>query len=119
VKNLQLILVLISSFSFLFYVAAYFTNPFMKAEFKRFGLQKFGLLTIVLELLGAAGLLVGLWVPAVLLLSSGGLALLMFLGVWVRIKMKDGLLASLPALIYMLLNAYLFYYSISRGFGSY
>lgn len=81
----------------------------MKNEFKRFKLEKLGLLTIVLEILGALGLLIGLWYKPLLLLSSGGLALLMFLGVIVRIKLKDSLWITFPALFYMGLNGYIFY----------
>lgn len=101
--------VLISSLSFLFYGVSYFVSPHMKNEFKRFKLEKLGLLTIVLEILGAVGLLIGLWYNPLLILSSGGLALLMFLGVLVRIKLKDSLWISLPAIFYMGLNAYIFY----------
>ena len=101
--------VAISSFSFLFYGVSYFVSPHMKNEFKRFKLEKLGLLTIVLEILGALGLLIGLWYSPLLLLSSGGLAVLMFLGVLVRIKLKDSLWISLPAIFYMGLNAYIFY----------
>ncbi len=101
--------VLISSLSFLFYGVSYFVSPHMKNEFKRFKLEKLGLLTIVLEIVGALGLLIGLWYNPLLILSSGGLALLMFLGVLVRIKLKDNLWISLPAVFYMVLNAYIFY----------
>jgi hypothetical protein len=81
----------------------------MKAEFKRFQLERLGLLVIVLEILGALGLLVGFWfyIP-LLLLSSGGLAVLMFLALIVRLKLKDSLWVSLPALFFMLLNVYVF-----------
>ncbi len=81
----------------------------MKSEFKRFNLEKLGLLTIVLEFVGAAGLLIGLVYNPILLISSGGLALLMFLGTIVRIRLKDSLWVSLPALFYMGLNAYIFF----------
>ncbi len=84
----------------------------MKSEFKRFGLERIGLLTIVLELLGAAGLLFGLLYNPILILSSGGLALLMFFGVLVRIRSKDSLYVSLPALLLMGLNLYVFIVSI-------
>lgn len=84
----------------------------MKSEFKRFGLEKFGALTAILELLGALGLLVGMILHPLLLVSAGGLAILMLLGVVVRIKMKDSILISLPATFYMLLNAYIFYRSL-------
>lgn len=81
----------------------------MKSEFKRFGLEKAGSLTAVLELLGGVGLLVGLKFHLFLLISAGGLALLMFLGVIIRIKVKDSLSITLPALFFMILNCYIFY----------
>ena len=106
------VLIFISSFSFILYGIAYFTSPQMKSEFKRFGLEKLGALTAVLELLGAVGLLVGMRFHPLLLASAGGLAILMLLGVAVRIKMRDSLLISLPATFYMLLNAYIFFRSL-------
>jgi len=81
----------------------------MKDEFKRFGLEKFGTMTAILELAGAVGLLVGLGFNVVLLISSGGLTLLMLLGIIVRIKVKDSFLVLLPALIFMLLNLLIFF----------
>jgi hypothetical protein len=110
--SLVQIIVFISGFSFLAYGIAYFASSNMKNEFRRFGLEKFGALTAVLELLGAAGLLLGLVVKSVLLFSSGGLAVLMFLGVLVRIKIKDTIWMLLPALFYMILNAYIFFVSL-------
>jgi hypothetical protein len=53
------LLILISSLSFLTYSVSYFTSLHMKSEFKRFGLEKFGILTLVLETVGALGLLAG------------------------------------------------------------
>ncbi len=111
--NLLTVLILISSLSFISYGIAYFTSPQMKNEFKRFGLEKAGTLTAVLEIIGAIGLLVGLKVQPILLISAGGLALLMFLGVATRIKVKDSLWISLPALFFMLLNAFIFFISLS------
>ena len=109
--NLLKVLILISSLSFMSYGIAYFKSPQMKSEFKRFGLEKLGTLTAGLELLGAVGLLVGLKMPLILLISAGGLAILMFLGVVVRIKVKDSLWISLPALFFMILNSYIFFIS--------
>ena len=70
------------------------------------------MLTAVLEILGGVGLLVGLKVPFILMISSGGLAILMLLGVAVRIKVEDNLWITLPALIFMLLNATIFFMSL-------
>jgi hypothetical protein len=85
----------------------------MKNEFKRFGLEKMGLFTIVLEILGALGLLIGVLYHPILIISSLGLSLLMFAGVLVRIKVKDNMWISLPAFLYMLVNAYIFWTAIN------
>ena len=85
----------------------------MKMEFKRFGLEKFGLIIMTLQFLGATGLLVGLLFNPLLIISSLGLALLMLAGFLVRLKLKDGILVSLPALFYMSLNAYIFLTTIN------
>ena len=79
----------------------------MKTEFERYGLQKFRKLVGYLQLLGGFGLLLGLMFQPILIVSSGGLALLMLLGFGVRLKMKDGFLLSLPSLIFMILNLYI------------
>ena len=105
--NLVNILILFSSFSFFVYSISYFIDPHMKSEFKRFNLEKVGLLTIVLQLLGAVGLLVGLLVSPILIVSSGGLATLMLLGLYIRARTKDSLLASLPAFLLCGMNSYI------------
>jgi hypothetical protein len=102
-------LIFFSASSFLIYGIAYFVSSNMKNEFKRFGLEKFGPLTAILELAGACGLFIGLQNYTILVMSSGGLALLMLLGTGVRIKMKDSLLVSTPAFFYFLLNAFILY----------
>ena len=112
VMALLTLLILISSLAFIFYGIAYFVLPQMKIEFKRFGLEKVGAITALLEILGAVGLLIGLKIPIILLISAGGLALLMLLGVAVRIKVRDSLWISLPAAFFMILNAYIFSISL-------
>ncbi len=86
--RITVIFILISSLSFLAYGVTWFTSPHMKSEFNRFGLEKFGLLTAVLEIGGALGLLAGLMINSIMLISSGGLALLMFLGFLARLRVK-------------------------------
>lgn len=105
--NLLNLLILISSLSFLGYGIAYFKSTSMKSEFIRFGLEKAGALVAVLEILGAIGLMVGLKLYPVLLISAGGLATLMLLGVAVRIKCKDSFWISMPAFLFMILNGYI------------
>ncbi|NQW27514.1 MAG: DoxX family protein [Flammeovirgaceae bacterium] len=105
------ILIVFSAISFLIYGSAYFFSKKMKVEFKRFGLEKFGCLTGCLEIGGGIGLIFGLWVPTLLILSSLGLFLLMVLGFGVRLKMRDGLALTFPSFFYMLLNLYIFYFT--------
>ena len=107
--NFLNVLIFFSAASFLIYGIAYFVSTNMKNEFKRFGLEKFGPLTAILELTGALGLFIGIQNHTILILASGGLALLMLLGVCVRIKIKDSLLVSLPAFFYFVLNLYILY----------
>lgn len=85
----------------------------MKNEFKRFKLERLGLLTIILEFMGATGLLVGLIFNPILTISSLGLSLLMISGLIVRIKLKDSLRISWPAGFFMFLNLYIFLESIN------
>ena len=108
------IVTLISSFSFFAYAFSYFRTPHMKKEFKRFGLEKIGLITVLLEIIGALGLLVGLKFYFFLMISSLGLALLMLAGLIVRIKLKDSIWISLPAFFYMILNTYIFWMSLNH-----
>ncbi len=104
--------VLFSSISFIGYVISYFVQPNMKNEFKRFGLEKLGLLTVILELIGALGLLIGLKINLLLIIASLGLGLLMLCGVIVRFRLKDNLWITFPALFYMFLNFYIFFKSL-------
>jgi uncharacterized membrane protein YphA (DoxX/SURF4 family) len=104
----EIILVLFSGISFIVYGILFFTSVKMREEFERFGLSKFATLTGVLELMGGMGLIIGLKVHIILLLASGGLALLMLLGFGVRLKMKDGFLLSFPSVFFMIVNLYIF-----------
>lgn len=104
----DLICILFSSLSFFVYVAAYFVDPHMKQEFKRFNMEKLGFVVIVLEFLGALGLLLGLKYGILLSVSSFGLGLAMFCGLLVRLRLKDALWVIAPALFYMVLNFYIF-----------
>jgi hypothetical protein len=80
----------------------------MRREFDRYGLPGQRKLTGFLEILGAVGLLAGLFIPVIGMLASLGLSLLMFLGFLLRLKIRDGPFKSSPALFYMFLNLYLF-----------
>lgn len=107
-----LIAILISGISFVVYGVLLLNSAKMQNEFKRFGLEKFTKLTGLLELLGGIGMLVGLKFSFILLISSGGLALLMLLGFIVRLKVKDGFWLSFPSFFFMALNLFIFFNAI-------
>jgi uncharacterized membrane protein YphA (DoxX/SURF4 family) len=96
----------LSAILFLAYGLNCFVSDKMIAEFERYRLPSLRVLTGVLQILGGAGLLVGHWSWPVLLLSSGGLALMMFLAVLTRYKIRDSIVEALPATSLCLLNAY-------------
>jgi hypothetical protein len=103
------ILTLISGLSFAVYGISCFVSSHMKHEFNRYGLPHLRAVVGVLQLAGAAGQLAFMIYPALAMIASGGLGLLMLAGVLVRIKIRDSFLQTSQALTYMLLNFYLFF----------
>ena len=104
----------LSMLLFFYYGISVLVSDAMVREFEKFGLLRFRRLTGVLEVLGAAGLLVGYLVPALVLVSSGGLALLMVLGVAVRLRAGPPVTDAIPALVMLIINLYVFVYAITR-----
>lgn len=100
-----------NAFCFLFYGASCLFSQKMKLEFYRFQLQDWHRqVTGIMQLLGAIGLIIGLLNTGILaMLASGGLSLLMFLGVGVRIKINDPIADTLPASFFALLNFFITY----------
>jgi len=101
------ILTWFSVVSFFLYGGASFVSPTMQREYQRYGLAKFRNLVGTLQVLGAMGLLVGFREPWIGQSASGCLAVMMLVGIGVRVKIKDTVLQTLPAFAYMVLNAYL------------
>jgi hypothetical protein len=90
---------------------AFITEQSQK-EFTRWGYEKQRILIGSAQLVGGTGLLMSLQWPVLGLFASGGLAILMFFGVLVRIKIKDSFLQMLPAFLFFLLNSFLFYLNL-------
>ena len=99
-----LIATVVSALLFLGYGWLVLFSGGMRSEFERFGLPHLRRTTGALEVLGGLGLLAGLLSPAFLMVASGGLALLMLLGVITRIRVRDPLLDIVPAAALMVLN---------------
>ncbi len=84
----------------------------MVAEFERYGLARFQRLTGALQVAASLGLLLGQRYRPLLLLSAGGLALMMFLAVATRFRIKDPPVAAIPALVLCLLNGWIFFHAL-------
>lgn len=84
----------------------------MISEFKRYGLNRFRVLTGLLQLAGSLGIVAGQFYRPLLLISAGGLTAMMFLAVFTRLKIKDPLYAALPAFTLGALNLYIFAVSL-------
>lgn len=98
---------------FLYYGLDCLLSDGMVVEFERYGLSRFRRLTGSLEVLGAVGLVVGYFVSPILVLASAGLTLLMALGVATRVRVRDPVAETIPALVLMLVNAYILFYALS------
>jgi uncharacterized membrane protein YphA (DoxX/SURF4 family) len=80
----------------------------VKREFFRYGFPpSIRILTGILQLSGAVGLMIGSFIPLLGLMASVGLTLMMVVAFAVRIKIKDGPKETAPSLIFAFLNAYL------------
>jgi hypothetical protein len=79
----------------------------MTAEFVRYGIPQFRLLTGALQLLAAVGLLVGYAYPQVGAVAAAGLSLQMACGCIVRRRIGDDWLQCTPAALYLVLCALL------------
>ena len=97
------IITLFCAFSFYFYGLSCLRAQRMVIEFKRYNLSRYRKLTGKLQLLGATGLIIGIFFPFIGGLAAAGLSLQMACGLGVRIRIKDTWLQCLPAIIYMLL----------------
>jgi hypothetical protein len=97
-----------SSLAFIYFGVNCFYSDFIIAEFIRYDLPSYRKLTGILQLLGAAGLLIGLYFsPLLMLLASLGLCLLMFAGFIVRLKIHDNFIQSSPSFIFAVLNLFI------------
>lgn len=100
-------LILVSALSFIGYGAACFFSSYMKQEFLRYGLGSQRVWVGLLQWAAGMGLLAGMRVPWMGQVAACGLAVMMLVAVGVRIHIKDSAWQTMPALFYLVLNAYL------------
>lgn len=94
---------LFCALSFYLYGWSCLKTKYMIREFKRYRLAEFRVLTGNLQLLGATGLIVGLFIPTIGGVAAAGLSLQMACGLGVRIRIGDSWFRCLPAIIYMII----------------
>lgn len=83
----------------------------MREDFERFGLSRLRMLTGLLEVSGALGLVAGFFLAELAVLSGVGLALLMTLGLLTRLRQRDTMPQMLPAAALIVVNVYIAWYA--------
>lgn len=102
--------------AFLYYGVLCLVSPAMSAEFERYGLPRLRVLTALLEIAGALGLLFApntRWMA----LAATGLCVLMIGALIVRVRIDDPWHAMLPAGVLLLVNAWIAVKAWSDGQG--
>jgi len=97
---------------FFYYGISVLVSDAMVGEFEKFGLMRFRRATGVLEVLGALGLMLGYFIPPLVVAASGGLCLLMILGIGIRYRAGSTVVEALPALFMALINLFILLYAI-------
>ena len=110
--DLNILLVVFSALSFIFYGINSFFSKRMVSEYARWGYSNHRILLGSIQLLGGIGLLVGLTNSVLLSVASFLLTFMMITAVLVRIKIKDSLINMFPAVFYTCLNFIILYLSL-------
>ncbi|HEY4600014.1 MAG TPA: DoxX family protein [Cerasibacillus sp.] len=99
-----IILQVILGLGFIMFGIMKFTAKEMVEGFEHFGLpQWLRVVTGILELLGAAALIIGIWVPILAIIGGVGLAIIMFFAALTHIRAKDPIQqAFMPTLLLIL-----------------
>ena len=110
--DLNIVLLLFSAVSFIFYGITSFFSKRMVSEYARWGYSKHRILLGCMQLLGGIGLLIGITNSILLSVASFLLTFMMITAVFVRIKIKDSLINMFPAVFYTVLNFIILYNSL-------
>jgi hypothetical protein len=94
--------------SHLIYGVLTLNHPFYIEEFIRYGFSELRLLVGLGQIFCGAGLLFGTGKFKILLISSFALTIMMAGALGTRININDNLIQSLPSLLYLMLNSYIF-----------
>lgn len=92
---------------FAWYGIGCFVSSKMIVEFERYRIPQFRTLTGALQIAGAVGEITGYLSRPILIFSATCLAVMMFLAVVTRFRIRDPLYAALPAFSLCALNVYI------------
>ncbi|MFT6290313.1 MAG: hypothetical protein ACJAR2_000900 [Ilumatobacter sp.] len=107
-------LAILSASAFFYYGGeTLFANP-PRIEYKRYGMAKLRIMVGSLQILGAIGLLTGLFVAPLGAAAAAGLALMMVLGVAARQRIHDAPRLMIPASSLAILNTALVYLFVTH-----
>ena len=110
--DLNILLVVFSALSFIFYGINSFFTKRMVSEYARWGYSDHRILLGCIQLLGGIGLLIGITNSVLLSVTSFLLTFMMITAIFVRIKIKDSLINMFPAIFYFLINFIILYNSL-------
>ena len=101
-------IIFFSGFSHLFYGIIALIHPFYVTEFERYGFGDYRAYIAIFQSLLGIGLLIGFYNTILGKYAALLLALLMGAALCTRIYIGDNVLQSAPALLYLILNLYIF-----------
>ena len=108
------VIILFISFSFIFYALHALFSKKMKDEFSRWGVQKYRILISFIQLSSGLSLLLSFFYPFLVIYCSSIFFTMMLGAIFVRIRIKDSFVDTLPALLYFFLNAIILYIELQR-----
>ena len=106
------IIIVFTAISFIIYGVNSFISDKMILEFERWGLGKRRKEIGSFQLACGVGMLIGLKLNFIMMISSVILIIMMLVAVYVRVKIKDNISEILPALAFLILALIIFQQSI-------
>jgi hypothetical protein len=103
----------LSIFAFGWYGTLTLLSEAMITEFERYELGRLRVVIAILQIIGSLGLLAGFYFRPLLGLSAGGFTVMMLLAVLVRVKIRDPIVAMIPAFALMCVNLFLVVRAVS------
>ena len=102
-----------SALSFLFYGVNSFFSKRLISEYERWGYNRLRIIIAILQILASFGLIIGAYsFPLLLSIVSFSLTIMMLVAVFTRVKIKDSIANTMPAIFYVIINSIIFYQSL-------